>query len=168
MLGLTSVQNFVAMRKHFGTAGRPSLTPGTTNTSESVETHRLWLLSPQNTAVANEPLFLHDYMLSALIFCKQDFIFSHTSRGTFWKSFRKMTYILYFRFCNFMSCYTETSVLYSNHISLGAFTITGKCKNKKVCRLGKEEWRKLEGVRLRGTHFRRSFSDYQEKLLHKL
>lgn len=43
-----------------------------------------------------------------------------------------MTHILYFRFSNFMSRYTETSVLYSNRISLDAFTIT-------ISRLGKEE-----------------------------
>lgn len=123
-------------------------------------THRVWLLCLEKIAVTNEVVFLHKCMLSALIFCEQYFIFSHISRGTFLKSPGKMTHILYFTFSNFMSRYTETSVLYSNRFSLDTFTIT-------ISRLGKEEWRKLAGVRLRGTHFRRSFSDYQAQLLYK-
>lgn len=123
-------------------------------------THRVRLLCLEKIAITSEPVFLREHMLSALIFCEQYFTFSHISRGTFLKSLGKMTHILYFRFSNFMSRYTETSVLYSNHISLDAFTIA-------ISRLGKEEWRKLAGVRLRGTHFRRSFSDYQTKLLYK-
>lgn len=170
MLGLTSVlamQNPMAMRKHLCTNGQPCPTPGTANTAKSAGTCRFPARHSQGVPAvplkdscnkwSSFPSWVHAFCFN---FSVCSILYFHIYPEAHFKSPLEKWHTYFISDSVIVSLYKETSVLYSNRISLDAFTIA-------INKPRKEEWGKVAGVKLGGTHFRRSFSNYQTKLLYK-